>query len=332
MIKPERRVLIIEDESSWQKLLKELLQEVATEIDCTIEVILAQSFADALDSLKAMSYDCVTVDNKLPDGRMAKTVLDRIAGLDHEVYVIVISGVVNPGDVRDFFREYNVSEFFWKHDFDPRQFKQVTAGLLAPISNKPSKRLPYVAKGKKAMDWNTIISLAVSAVSPYAVTLAMSAATTAGTKLGEAAFEGLKGLWEWIRQTIGGSDDESAKQAWESFRQDPERNRDALVDAIRRLSPEDDKALRGYVQGLIEDVQLRKGANLFAVLDSSKYYTLNDLKRICSRVNPRWADDLGSDPTREALARWVVTYAPTRNRESDLIAAMLETNPTAILQ
>lgn len=175
------------------------------------------------------------------------------------------------------------------------------------------------------MDWNTIVSLAVSAV-------ATSAATAAGKELVGAASENIKNLWKWIRETISGSDDKSVKQALERFEKAPESNKNALVEAIRQLSPDDDTVLRGYVQGLIQEVQIRKGANLFSLLDNRAYYTLDDLKRICSRVSPQWEDETGSNPKRTALARWVVNYAPTRNKQQDLIAAMLEVNPTVMLQ
>ena len=163
------------------------------------------------------------------------------------------------------------------------------------------------------MDWNTIVSTAVSAMAV------------------EAAFEGIKGLWNWVRETVFESHDESARQVLESFQEDPESNRDALIDVIRRLSPDDDTVLRGYVEGLIQEVQILKGAHLFSLLDNPSYYTFDDLKRICSRVNPQWAGETG-DPRREGLARWVVNYAPTRKRQQDLIAAMIEVNPIVMLQ
>jgi len=198
-------------------------------------------------------------------------------------------------------------------------------------ANKEHRQSQHTERGRNHMDWNTIVSLAVSAVSPYAIAFATSAASAAGKELIEAASENIKGLWQWIRETVSGSDDEPAKHAWESFKKDPQSNRDALVGVIRRLSPDDDTVLRGYVQGIIQEAQSRKGADLVSLLDNTSYYTFNDLMRICSRVNPQWEGEVGS-PTRENLARWVVNYAPTRNKQPDLIAAMLEVNPTVMLQ
>jgi len=308
-LKPKKRVLVVEDEPGWQRLIGDLLREVANTLNCEIEVVTAARFAEALNEIGTRPYDCITVDNELLDGKMARVLLDRIAGLDYRVPVIVISGAVDPSDVRDFFKDYQIEEFFWKDNFKPSKFRNTLARLV----------------GDTDMNWDTIISLAASAV-------ATSAASAAGKKLVEAAPESMKGMWQWIRETVSKSDNESAKQVWERFEKDPEGNKDALVEAIRQLSQDDDTILRGYVEGLIQEVQIQKGANLFSLLDNRTYYTLNDLKRICGRVSPQWEDETGSNPNREDLARWAVNYVPTRNKQQDLIAAMLEVNPTVMLQ
>ncbi|MBM3175550.1 MAG: CHAT domain-containing protein [Chloroflexi bacterium] len=131
-LKPNKRVLVVEDAPNWRKLIGELLQEVASALDCTIEVVIASCFEEALSKIATMPYDCFTIDNKLPDGHRAKLLLDRIARLAPRVPVVVISGEVKPSDVRDFFRDYEIDEFFWKREFDPKKFKQRLTELLAP--------------------------------------------------------------------------------------------------------------------------------------------------------------------------------------------------------
>jgi 3',5'-cyclic AMP phosphodiesterase CpdA len=131
--KPVKRVLVIEDETSWQRLISDLLQEVAGLLGCAIEIEVVSRFADALDKIEEVFYDCVTVDNKLLDGRMAKVLLDRVASLEQRVPVVVVSGVVNPSEVRDFFQNYGIKDFFWKDDFKPEEFRQTFARLLVHI-------------------------------------------------------------------------------------------------------------------------------------------------------------------------------------------------------
>ena len=63
---------------------------------------------------------------------MAKTLLDRAEQLDQRVRVVIVSGAVDPRDVRDFFKKYEIEEFFWKGDFEPERFRQALTELLAP--------------------------------------------------------------------------------------------------------------------------------------------------------------------------------------------------------
>lgn len=135
-----KRVLVVEDESNWRELIGDLVRNAAEELGITIEVEVAPSCTEALNRLKSLSYDCVTIDNKLPDGKMARTVLDRVSELDQRVPVVVVSGAVKPDDVRDFFKDYKVDEFFWKKGFDPKQFKQTLRKLLVSEDSKLQSR------------------------------------------------------------------------------------------------------------------------------------------------------------------------------------------------
>jgi len=135
--KSKKRVLIVEDESNWQQVISELLQDVAEALDCVVEVAIAGSFGEALVHIVHAPYDCITIDNKLPDGYMAKILLDRIARLVQKVPVVVVSEFVNPNDVRDFFKDYEVEEFFWKTAFKPEAFRQTLIRLLAPVEKGP---------------------------------------------------------------------------------------------------------------------------------------------------------------------------------------------------
>jgi len=332
-LKPAKRVLVVEDEPAWQRLIRDLVQEVAHLVGRTVEMEVVASFADATDKIEGVFYDCITVDNKLVDGKRAKVLLDRIGRSAQQIPTLVLSGDVNPREVRDFFKEYEIEEFFWKDDFDRDRFRKTLAGLLAlGEEGGESQGLQPELQGVRYMDWNTVTSLAVSALSPYATALASSAVAAAGKKLGEAVSERISELWQWVRQAIDGSDDESAKQVWESFEQDPQGNRDALIDTIRQLRPEGDAVLQGYVQGLLREIQRRKDSQLVSLLDNPDYYRLSDVERISNRVSTQWESDLGSNPPQHRLARWAVDYARTRNLQQDLIAAMLEVNPTVMLQ
>lgn len=128
--KLEKPVLVIEDEANWQYLICNLLDEVAIERGWIIRPTIARSFVEALEQLNTGSFDFITIDNQLLDGENAKRILDLIFRRDRKITVIVVSGAVNPKDVRDFFKIYDVDEFFWKNTFDYTKFKRLVAERL----------------------------------------------------------------------------------------------------------------------------------------------------------------------------------------------------------
>ena len=128
--KSTRRVLVVEDAPNWQRIIGELIQEVAGELGFSVETVIASSFEGALAYIDTSSFDCITVDNKLGNITMANTLLHRIANLKKRVPVVVVSGVVEPNDVRNFFKDYNIEEFFWKKGFRPKEFRETLASLL----------------------------------------------------------------------------------------------------------------------------------------------------------------------------------------------------------
>jgi nucleoside phosphorylase/CheY-like chemotaxis protein len=134
--KPRRRVLVVEDERAWQKLICDLIGDVANECHYAIETVVVDSFAEASAAI-ATPFNCITVDNKLRDGTFATVLLDRIASRGENVSVVVISGAVNQAEVRDFFVDYRIDDFFWKNDLNPRLFKRTLVRLLTQNTLAP---------------------------------------------------------------------------------------------------------------------------------------------------------------------------------------------------
>jgi CheY-like chemotaxis protein len=136
---PEHQIsiLIVEDAKNWQKLLFELLQEVAEQTGLKITIDIARRYSEAAKLLEKKQYRLVTVDHKLPDVMNARPVLDRIAATNMGAAVVVVSGPANPADVRDFFKDFRINEFFWKRNFDPRAFRQRITDLLALGQDTP---------------------------------------------------------------------------------------------------------------------------------------------------------------------------------------------------
>lgn len=325
-IQLDTHILVVDDIDDWRNRVALSLRREGYSVQC------ASEYGEALDLLcSRQSFDLAIINIILQGEVKPGWKLDWTTLLDESVKrgtdVIVLTSMKEIDVLKLAYEDFGVKSVIFKQDMVQGE----VADKVRLILDQRRCSFPEVKGVRDRMDWNTIIATAISAVSPYATAFALSTATAAGIKLGEEAFQGIRSLWQWIDQTISGTDD-TAEQVWESFKQDPQKNATALTEVIRQLEPDDNSVLRGYLQGLIQEVQRRKGTQLFSLLDNSKYFTFNDVKRICGRVSLQWEDDLGSNPTREALARWVVNYAPTRNSEQDLIAAMLEVNPTVMLQ
>jgi CheY-like chemotaxis protein len=125
--KPAKRILVVEDSSNWQELICNLLNEVANEQTWEIQIIVVSSLEEALEQIAAGPFEFVTLDNRLVDSENAKRLLETISKLGWKTPVVVVSGVVQPNEVRNFFKVYGVVEFFWKDTFDHVEFKRVVA-------------------------------------------------------------------------------------------------------------------------------------------------------------------------------------------------------------
>ncbi len=85
-----RRALIVEDDSSWQQILEEILN------DCGLEVDLAVSYEEALPLIRASNHRIAVLDLSLggPDHRNQDglKVLDAINRMDHDCVSIFLTG------------------------------------------------------------------------------------------------------------------------------------------------------------------------------------------------------------------------------------------------
>jgi CheY-like chemotaxis protein len=298
---PDKRVLVVEDAVSWQGLIGDLLQEVASVNGWTIQAMIASRFGEALNCIATMSFDCITLDNELQGGIMAKTLLDRIAHRDQRVPVIVVSGTANPQDVRDYFKDYGVEEFFWKKDFEPQKFKQMLTKLLG----KRGDNIPMA-------EWLVILKGAAE--------IAAAAKTLIG-------FAG--DIYQWFENMVGHSGDQRARKVWEDFKRDPEGNKDALARVAADLEPDGDPVLRGYVLGIAKQKLQANRAQIYSLLSGPRY-TFEQVQDLCARMDPS-TPGLAKNPSKLDLSQWAVNFAGTQEtRWNALISNMLEVNPEVI--
>lgn len=121
------KVLIIEDTSVWQDILKRTLGEQ------NYELTLAATYQEAIQRLEHVLFDVVVVDIYLPDRDdtvgMGRIIVSLVRATKvfyvQRPQVVVVSGLADSSLVRDLFMEYEVFDFVSKQRFDPATFRTV---------------------------------------------------------------------------------------------------------------------------------------------------------------------------------------------------------------
>lgn len=310
MMKPT--VLLVDDKDTWGSYLAGRLREEG------FDVIWVKSKPDAIGILaldESKKIDAVITNINLED--TANGFLDTRGCdilqyvLDHrpELPRIALSALRNAQEnslwhggtalAQNLSNHYK-AVLVIKGEVDPTP--ELVMHLHQLISERTSKK----------MDWAAVIAVVVSAVSPYVATL--------GTKAAEAVISGgISELWKWVHQRIETSEKPEAKKLLEDFKQEPAKHQAELTQTLLVLAPKEDPALRKLTQNLFQE--------LFDLLDDPNKFTLSDLKRVCSRIDVHWEDEI-AHPTKEALARWVVNYVQANQKEQELIEVIVKLKPT----
>jgi CheY-like chemotaxis protein len=316
-------ILFVDDAANWYEAVSNLLE------DEEYTVIWAKTKVDAMSKMKAHNIDLVITNLNLKpnfpvlDGE-GYSLLELLKEECPDIPRIVLSALREPESasamaekVAELYSYYKVRHVAIKggDKFSNKLIHEIKEIMKEKLNSAPNHG------GKKTMNWETIITTVVSAITPYAAALGTSAVSAAGSKFGESIFNNVQKLWEWIRQNIEGKGDEQDKQLWEDFKNNPARYKDTLAQTLLRLAPAEDATLRKNAQNLIQE--------LYRLLDNYDNFTLIDLRRICSRLNVHWENEI-PNPTTEALARWAANYARTRHKEQELVAAIFDINPDAL--
>lgn len=124
-------VLIIEDESPWRDALGKCIFKVANKLNLEVDLRETATRQDALQVLgKVKHIDIVCLDNKLGQENVATEVLQTVSGFEYDPVIIFIRGAVNPRELWSISQAHNLCEFFWKTDFDSRQFERRLEAIL----------------------------------------------------------------------------------------------------------------------------------------------------------------------------------------------------------
>jgi len=103
---PNRKVLIIDDETDLQELIKDVLEEKNYQVFC------ASSGADGILLNEQKNPDLIILDLRMPEMDGIET-LRNIRNADDSVIVVILTGYGCPDTIRDA-TDLNVSEYLSK--------------------------------------------------------------------------------------------------------------------------------------------------------------------------------------------------------------------------
>jgi DNA-binding NarL/FixJ family response regulator len=141
--KPATRAIVIEDDSSWQQILSEILSDSGLAVD------VADNLEDALKILKAEPHRLALVDLSLEssdhNNEDGLRVLEGIKRLDPDCKSILLTGFATVELAVSVLTEYGAFSFMRKENFNRAQFRDLIdqALVAAPKSD------PDVAEQKK---------------------------------------------------------------------------------------------------------------------------------------------------------------------------------------
>lgn len=138
--KPERtptrpyRVMVVDDEPSWQRRLKRILKEVS----CS--VIGASDYEQAEELLEQSQFDLITIDLNLDKSTQYADGLELVLRA-RELYganlpIIIVTGTGNLEEQRRAFKDYGVFDFIQKAKLDLEEFQRIAVDALKQIENQ----------------------------------------------------------------------------------------------------------------------------------------------------------------------------------------------------
>jgi DNA-binding NtrC family response regulator len=126
---PNRQaILVVEDDSKWQSILKELLQDEG------YEATIIADYQDCRQALQEHIFDLVIIDLQLDESAPmwdGERLLDHISRRYPGTPCIVVSGQGDIRIVRDAFKQHNVVDYIAKDRFDILAFITAVKTALA---------------------------------------------------------------------------------------------------------------------------------------------------------------------------------------------------------
>src|SRR5512141_1352400 len=133
MTSPILKALVVEDDRSWQQILRELLS------DCGLEVEIAGSLEEASLRLKTQPHRLAVVDLSLSpndhNNHDGLRVLDAVRRLDPNCRTILLTGFATVELAVTALTDYGAFTFLRKESFQRGQFRDIVRRILATPPN-----------------------------------------------------------------------------------------------------------------------------------------------------------------------------------------------------
>lgn len=315
-------ILYVDDEKHWYETMDSILKDEGYEVIWVPTRAILQAMLESHHKVDIAITNLNLKPSSLVLDGTGYSILEYLQKQFPQLPKIVISslqdmpGIEKPTDgvktakkVIQLYNRFHVDYVAVKADMDVTE-------LIGKINELIS------LKGRiEGMNWEDVIRTLVSAMSPYAVALGTSTVSAFGTKFGDAVYDNFKKVWDWMQGNIEEGGEDVDKQLWEDFKSAPREHQDSLIKTMLRLAPAEEVEIRRQAETLLQETH--------RLLDNYDAFTLQDLKRICSRLSVHWENEV-PNPTSEALSRWAVKYARTRHKEAQLVAAIFEINPDVL--
>jgi DNA-binding NtrC family response regulator len=121
-----RRILIIEDDDKWIKLMTEVLLAEHYDVDVAKDLAMAQKMITEQLKQRLISYRLAIVDLQLGQGTSPDSQLPALLSMitrdSPDTDIIIVTAFPSVRRIREAFREYKVHDFHSKDDFNLREF------------------------------------------------------------------------------------------------------------------------------------------------------------------------------------------------------------------
>lgn len=157
------RVLVVEDESSWRDIYRELLDDEG------FEPLVAASYGEALGWLRRERFALAIVDLKLVSSASPEHNRDgyRLLRYTHDARIptIVVSGVGAPEEIDRAYAEYGIVSFIDKGAFDREAFRATVRAAVrspAPSAARPQEASPEMLLTARERDVLELMALGLT--------------------------------------------------------------------------------------------------------------------------------------------------------------------------